>query len=424
MATNALIVDEANGVRTLFSRILRSLECVTFEAADGVEALGLLDTTDINLAVIEAEMSLLSGLDLLQAIRSTERHAHMTVVITTSGADQATVAEVVKFGAADCLTKPFDIEVIKARLERVIKNAVAAGSTPVGLVQGPAGSTGTALIVDQNAEFRHFVANVLMSTYTTVQVESGLDALKACQHRRFTVLVMGSDTGTFGPRLLARRLRRQPELDAMRIVLVAPKDASRDVVDPTAFDAILTRTFVPDEFASQFQQVFARTATGGLGALEDVRRTVVSATEQAIGMMAHTEVSLVTDGSVTLPDRTMEAFTLMTLQMERAEVRMALRCDTASAVRVAAKMMGMADADVAPADGHSALGELVNVIAGRVKAQISTDGGSMSFTTPAMLVVDPAIETPAADLTLRFVSPDAALSLELRLSAVAAGEDA
>jgi DNA-binding response OmpR family regulator len=423
MSTKVLIVDEAAGTSALFARILRSLDCTIYEALDAGKAVEVLDKTGINLAVIAAEMSFLSGLDLLQALRASEKYANLPVVITTGGTDESTVMELLKLGIVDCLTKPFDIAALKQRFERVLKTVAMAGSQPAMVAAATPGATGSALIADQNPEFRHLVSSVLMANYTTMQVESGLEALRACQLRRFSLLVMGVDTGLLAPPLLARRLRRQPTLDDMRIVLVAPKDACREVVDPSVFDAILTRTFVPEEFAQQFQQLFARSHTGVSGTIDDVRRTVVSATEQALGMMAKTEVALVADDAVTLPAGTLEAFVVMTLQMERAAVRMALRCDAASATRIAARMMGAADADVAPEDGLSALGEMVNVIAGRVKSQITSEGGTMSFTLPEMAAVDPDTAIPAAEATLRFASPDHELALSLYLSIAGARHD-
>lgn len=254
--TQALIVDQASGVRSLFARVLRSLNCVTHEAADGGEAVEVLQSTDIDLAVVEAEAGLLSGIDLLHVIRGSEPYAHLPVVIVTMGADRDTVTEMVKLGAADCLTKPLDVELIKMRLQRIVKSISAAGALQT-IPSAEPGAAGSALIVDRNPDFRNFVAACLTATYATTQMETGLDALRACQVRKFSVLVLGTDTGLLSPRLLARRLRRQTSLGDMRIVLVAPKDGVQDVSDPAPFDAIVARTFVPEEFAEQFRRLMA-----------------------------------------------------------------------------------------------------------------------------------------------------------------------
>jgi DNA-binding response OmpR family regulator len=417
MATKALIVDEATGVRTLFARILRSLTCVTLEAADGAQAVEMLEHEEIDLVIAALDAPVVSGLELLQALRSSERYAGMPVVMIADGVDQATVAELVQLGATDCLTKPFEVEVLRAHLQRIVRNLTAMAAHQPAPPSNSA-ATGSALIVDNNAEFRHFVANVLMNNYATMQADSGLEALRVCELRRPSVLVLGDDTGLLAPRLLARRLRKNPALDDMRIVLVAPKDAAREVVDPNAFDAILTRTFVPAEFAQQFQQIFARCETGEVGVIEDVRRTVVSATEQALGMMASTDMTLAADGAASLPPAALEAFTVMKLQMERVLVKLALRCDEATARRLAARMMGVEEADVSADDGLSGLGEMVNVIAGRVKSAVTTEGGSMSFSLPEMQKVEAGAAAPQADVTLPFLSAACDIALGVHLALV------
>jgi two-component system chemotaxis response regulator CheY len=420
MATKALIVDEATGVRTLFARILRSLACVTIEASDGGQAVEALEQEEIDLAILALDTPVVSGLELLQALRTSERYQGIPVVMITDGADQATVAEVVRLGASDCLTKPFEVEVLRAHLQRTVRNVSAMASHQAAPPTSSSAS-GTALIVDQNAEFRHFVANVLMNNYATLQAENGLEALRLCEVRRPTVLVLGDNTGLLAPRLVARRLRRNSALDDMRIVLVAPKDGARDVVDPNAFDAVLTRTFVPAEFAQQFQQVFARCETGEGGVIADVRKTVVSATEQALGMMASTDMTLADDDG-SLPPAALEAFTVMKLQMERVLVRLTLRCDEATARRLAARMMGAEEGDVSAEDGLSGLGEMVNVIAGRVKSAVTGEGGSMSFSLPELHPVAADAPPPQADVTLPFVSAgkDVALGVFLTLENSAA----
>lgn len=428
MPTQALIVEQASGVRSLFARVLRSLDCVTHEATDGGEAVEILQSTDIDLAVIEAEAGLLSGIDLLRVLRESEPYANLPVVIVTTGADRDTVTEIVKLGAADCLTKPFDVELIKARLQRIIKSFSAAGTLHT-LPSSGAGASGSALIVEKNPEFRHFVANCLMATYATTQMETGLDALRACQVRKFTILVMGTDTGLLTPRLLTRRLRRQTSLGDMRIVLVAPKGTAGEPADPSVFDAIMHRTFVPDEFMQQFHQLFARSQSGEAGVIDTVRATVISATEQALGMMAGTEVALAEAQADALDWHgwvrrvPLEASVNMTLQMERVTIRMVLVGESDGARHIAARMVGVPAEDVSAEDGLSALGEVLNVIAGRVKSQISADGGAMSFTIPSLRTIPPDEEAPDGPLTLRFVSPDRSLRFAICLSLVEARDE-
>jgi CheY-like chemotaxis protein len=420
MATKVLIVDEAAGVRSMLSRVLRSLDCETVEVFDGGVALKMLEEREFHAAIFDMDTPLLSGLELLQAVRTSNRYSMLPVVMITDGADSTTITEAVRHGASECLTRPFDLEKIRARLQRIVKVApqISRGSNAADASDDAAPSV---LIVDRNAEFRHFVANVLMSTHSTMQADDGVQALRICGLRPQSVLVLGEDTGMLGPHVLARRLRRNPALADMRIVLVAPRESAGDVVDPAAFDAILTRTFVPAEFAEQFQQIAATVTTGRSrdgNAMDDVRRNVVSATEQVLGMMASATVALIDEGGASLLPPEVEAFTVMTLHDHAADVRVALSCDLLTAKRLGAQMTGLEEAAIGAEEAQSGLSEMVNVIAGRLKAAIARGGESVSYTIPATRAVDPSTPPPPTDIALQFASSDQKLSLRVLLTAV------
>jgi two-component system chemotaxis response regulator CheY len=425
MPTKVLIVDEAAGVRTMLARILRSLDCETVEAFDGGAALEMLEKGEFHAAIFDMDTPLLSGLELLQAVRTSSRYSMLPVVMITDGADHNTVAEAVRHGASECLTRPFNREKIRTRLQRIIKVAPqlsgASKATAAGGDELP-----SALIVDRNADFRHFVANVLMSSYSTMQAEDGVQALRICGLRRQSVLVLGDDTGIMGPHVLARRLKKSPALADMRIVLVAPKEAAGDVIDASAFDAILTRTFVPAEFAQQFEQIVGKVATAPgrtVNVIDDVRENAVSATEQVLGMMASATVALVDEGRAPLPPSELEAFTVMTLQTHGADVRFALSCDLLTAKRLGAQMTGLAESEVGAEDAQSGLSEIVNVICGRLKAAVTRAGESVSYTIPETRSIDPAAPPVATDVTLEFASNDQKLALRVLLTEVRAASE-
>ncbi len=417
MAIQALIVDQTSGVRSLFARVLRSVGCSTHEAADGGEAVEVLQSASIDIAVVEAEAALLSGLDLLRLVRDSDVYSHLPVVIVTAGTDQATLSEMVKLGAADCLTKPFDVELVKTRLQRIIKSISAAGS-----LHATAGVesrlSGSALIVDADTELRHFIAGCLADTYATTQMESALEALRACQVRAFSVLVMGTQTGLLTPRLLARRLRRQVALESMRLVLAPP--VGYDVRDSSAFDAVVPCTFVQEEFTQQFRQLVQRSRPGDTGA-DSVRANVVSATEQALGMMAGVDVALL-DTDDRTPLGALEASVVIVSEERQTAIRMAVRSDGGVASRLAAQMAGEPDANISPEQGLAKLAEVLTVIASRVRSQMGTDSASITVTAAETRLVPPDAAIEGTPVTLRFASKDGQVRFAVCLTITSADE--
>jgi CheY-like chemotaxis protein len=422
MSTKILIVDEAESVRAFFSDILRSLDCVTVEASNGGDGLRMLEDDDFDAAIFDVDARQLGGIELLQVVRSSNRYSMLPVMLITDGADQNTVREAIRHGASECLTRPFDARRVRSRLEGLIKIAPRSSRASAAAPSSGPGTMPSALIVDRNAELRHFIASVLTSTYSTTQAEDGLKALRICGLRPQSVLVVGDHIGNMGPHVLARRLKRIPSLADMRVMLMTRK-AAADIVDPKAFDAILTQTFVAAEFTEQFQQALDGSAAGaGLddvceSVVNDVRENVVSATEQVLGMMASAAVALLDERSPSLPPPELEASTVMSLPT-RGAVRLALRCDLRTAGRLGAEMTGLEESEIAGDELESGLREMVNVIGGRVKAAVTRAGQSASYTIPESSAIDPSSPQPATDVTLQFASRDQKVALRVLLAAV------
>jgi DNA-binding response OmpR family regulator len=419
VAIQALIVDQASGVRSLFARVLRSIGCATHEAADGGEAVELLQASPVHLAVIEAEAPLLSGLELLRVIRESDIYANLPVVLVTSGTDQATLSEMVKLGAADCLTKPFDVELIKMRLQRIVKSISAAGELQTTPSSEP-GVSGSALIVDGDAELRQAIAGALMSAYATTQMETGLEALRACQVRKFSVLVMGTSTGLLTPRLLARRLRRQATLENMRIVLVAPPGA--EAGDRVAFDAILSRTLAPDALVHQIGMLLAPASAGEAGPIDAVRGAVASAAQQVLGMMAGTDV-LPHEAAGSPAEGALEAAVVLTIDAAGTAMLMALRAEGAAARLLASRISGRPESEILPEEAHSSLGELAAMVASRVQSQVCPEAEPESPVAPSLRTLPPEPDRGESPAVLGFVSATGDVKFAIVLTPRRAVED-
>src|SRR5919108_3003285 len=101
-----LVCDDDSATRFVLKRVLLRFECSVVEAIDGVAALDLLSRTEVAFVVLDIHMPVLSGIEVLQAIRSSPQHAELPVVVISGATDQLTVAELLRLGVSDFLTKP------------------------------------------------------------------------------------------------------------------------------------------------------------------------------------------------------------------------------------------------------------------------------------------------------------------------------
>jgi len=124
MAQLIMIVDDEPGVRALLNDTLRIAGFETIEATDGMSALTLLRTHKPDLLVIDINMPLMDGFELVERLRSTNDLT--PVLMLTAREDKADITRGLKIGADDYVVKPFGIEElilsIKALLRRSTKN--------------------------------------------------------------------------------------------------------------------------------------------------------------------------------------------------------------------------------------------------------------------------------------------------------------
>jgi hypothetical protein len=87
-------------------------------------------------------------------------------------------------------------------------------------------------------------------------------------------------------------------------------------------------------------------------------------------------------------------------------------------------MTGLRESEIAAEDARSGLGEIVNVISGRVKAAVTRTGESASYTIPEARSIDSAPATATTDITLHFASSNHQLSLWMVVTTLDAGAPA
>ncbi len=112
-----LVADDEESMRWVLSKALKKKGFVTDLASDGEEALKLIRTNTYDLAILDIKMPGMSGLELLD--RARELKSDLLVVIMTAEASMKNAVEAMKRGAYDYITKPFDLDVIDAIVEKV-----------------------------------------------------------------------------------------------------------------------------------------------------------------------------------------------------------------------------------------------------------------------------------------------------------------
>ncbi len=115
-----LAEDERALVRTLTDMLTANgYEVESFH--DGKEALHAVVAGSYDLILLDVMMPSLSGFDVCRNLRS--QGVHTPVLMLTARGQVRDKVEGLKLGADDYLTKPFDMEELKARIEALLRRA-------------------------------------------------------------------------------------------------------------------------------------------------------------------------------------------------------------------------------------------------------------------------------------------------------------
>ena len=93
------------------------------EKNETVSALEILREEDIDLVVSDVMMPNMGGMELCQEIKADIRTSHIPVILLTAKSGEEFQLEGLRQGADDYITKPFNMEILRNRIEKLIETS-------------------------------------------------------------------------------------------------------------------------------------------------------------------------------------------------------------------------------------------------------------------------------------------------------------
>lgn len=116
-----LIVDDDLQIRRLCSDVALQIGLKPMSVASAEEAVEILEHSAIDILLTDLRLPGSSGADLLKRVHA--MHPHVAVVVLTQYGSIDSAVELTRMGAQDYVTKPFLLEELRSRLERVMHAA-------------------------------------------------------------------------------------------------------------------------------------------------------------------------------------------------------------------------------------------------------------------------------------------------------------
>ena len=117
----AIVVDDSRAMRMLMGRLLKDIGFEVDEAGDGSEALGRLrerlSADPVQLALVDWNMPEMSGIELVEAVRSDPAFSSLRIVMVTTETELSQVMRALDAGADEYLMKPFTRDDVVGKLE-------------------------------------------------------------------------------------------------------------------------------------------------------------------------------------------------------------------------------------------------------------------------------------------------------------------
>jgi len=208
-----LVVDDEADIRESLQALLEMEGYVVDLAASGAEGLRAVEARDYDLMLLDLMMPDLSGMEVLQEVRSRDRDLPI-FLITAYGSTQVAV-DALKAGATDYFPKPWENDKLLLEIERIIsKHWLERENTQL----------------KRTLKQRYSFPNIVGASERMVRI---LDLVTQVAPSRSTILITG-ETGT-GKELIAKAIHaNSPRADQM-FIAVNSGSLPPDLLESTLF---------------------------------------------------------------------------------------------------------------------------------------------------------------------------------------------
>src|SRR3990170_5895925 len=113
-----LIVDDEAAARDLCSDVVREAGLHVRTSSTTEQALEFLEQLPVDIVITDLQVPLLGGIEFLKRLR--ESHPQVAVMVLTQYGTIETAVEATRLGAMDYITKPFHVDELRSKIERMV----------------------------------------------------------------------------------------------------------------------------------------------------------------------------------------------------------------------------------------------------------------------------------------------------------------
>ena len=117
-----LIVDDMSTMRRIVKNIMKQLGFANVEESEnGQDALSKLRAESFGFVISDWNMPVMTGIELLRAIRADDKLKAIPVLMVTAEAQKENLVEAIQAGVSNYIVKPFTAEVLQEKMSKIFK---------------------------------------------------------------------------------------------------------------------------------------------------------------------------------------------------------------------------------------------------------------------------------------------------------------
>lgn len=120
MPCKILAVDDSPAIQRILKQLLARYDCAIFEGANGREGLEVAQKIRPDLIILDIDMPVMNGWDMLASLRFDKALRHTPVIILTADAKAEIVQRAGALDVQDLVTKPFRAKDLTDCIDRYI----------------------------------------------------------------------------------------------------------------------------------------------------------------------------------------------------------------------------------------------------------------------------------------------------------------
>ena len=121
-----LVVDDSETIRQHVAEALTAAGFQVIEASDGAAGLLRAAQHDFSMIILDVNMPLLNGLEMLERLRDDPKTASIPVVMLTTEAQRSMIERARQSGASAWLIKPIKVESLVSTVNKVLQQKAAS----------------------------------------------------------------------------------------------------------------------------------------------------------------------------------------------------------------------------------------------------------------------------------------------------------